>query len=51
MRFKIEVGGKWRGDSYATKAEAEAAAKKLPGKVEVVPKGAFAPAAAPTPKK
>ncbi len=43
MRFKIHAGGSWRGDSYATKPEAEAVAEKLRKttalKVEVLPKG------------
>jgi hypothetical protein len=43
QRFKIHVDGKWTGGSYGTKAEAEAVAKKLAGKVEVLPKGGLAP--------
>jgi len=50
-RFKILVGGEWQGGSFATEAEAQAAAATLPrgSKIEIVAKGATAAPVADTP--
>ncbi len=39
QRFAITNNGKYHGGTFATKAEAEAVAKRLPGTSVVHPKG------------
>ncbi len=44
-RFEILIDGKWQGGSFATEAEAKAAAAKLKGSAVVRAKGIQAPSA------